>query len=135
MNKKHTKPVMNELYRIGRLIRNTRRRVKNPIQKLADEVNLTSDQWRALELGKLKLSFSTLSSILNLLGLPLPTVFNSKKDDFFPFVRLCMGKDPIGLTDEEADEIYDLYLELHEFRQKRSKSTDQSRANADETEV
>ena len=107
--------IQNEVV-FGQLIRNKRRRVKNPIPELAKAVGLTIHEWHDLELGRLNVRFSTLVNILDLLGIPLKAVFNTKKDDFFPFVGLAIGRDPADLAPEEADEIFQLYLELLEFR-------------------
>lgn len=112
-----------EVRRAGLLIRDTRKSLGVPIPKLAKKVNISASEWRDLESGTLKVSFSTLTSIFDLLHIPLQTVFNTKEDDFFPFVRLAMGKDPADLTDEEVDEIYDLYLNLLEFRRERAKGS------------
>lgn len=118
-----------ELYRIGRLIRAIRKRRSQRIPKLAEEVGLTTAEWLALERGRLKVSFSTLADILDLLGIPLERVFDAKRDDFFPFIRLAMGSDPADLAAGEADEMYDFYLEVLEFRRERGNGPDASDGN------
>lgn len=122
------------LRRIGFLIRNRRRRVKNPIPRLAREVGLTSDEWHAVEEGQLKVSYRTLTKILDILNTPLDVLFNANRDDFFPFVRLAMGKDPAQLTDEESDEMYEFYQELLEFRRIRSETSHGVAGNSDAKE-
>ena len=118
---RHNREGMPELRRVGRLIRAMRKRGRNPTRKLAERVGLTVNEWYAVEQGAHRLSFSNLRRVLDLLDIPVKTVFNSGKDDFFPFVRLACGTDPADLKPEEADEIYGLYLEILKFRREVSK--------------
>jgi transcriptional regulator with XRE-family HTH domain len=127
-------PTLPELYRLGRLIRTVRKRRGIPIPKLAEEVGLTPVEWLALEWGRLRVSYTTLTSILALLGISLAEIFGTKNDDFFPFVRLCMGKDPSDLTGGDADELYDLYLDLLAFRRMRSRTSSAQAAHRKESE-
>ncbi len=130
----YNREAMPQLRRVGQLIRAMRKRGRNPTRKLADKVSLTIHEWYAIEQGAHRLRFSTLRSVLDLLDIPVKTVFSTRKDDFFPFVRLTWGSDPGDLEPEEADEIYDLYLEVLEFRRERSKVPGKSGGNADKKE-
>jgi hypothetical protein len=57
----------------------------------------------------------------------LDTVFNSTETDFFPFVRLTLGDEPSTLSDEDADEYYEFYLEVLEYREKQRNSAKRTR--------
>lgn len=110
---------VNELHRIGLLVRHHRKKKLNPVQKIARQAGLTQSDWFKLENGQLKIPFSTLTKIFEILQIPLDKAFNSKRTDFFPFITMAMGKNPTEIESHEIDEVYDLYLDLIEFRRKK----------------
>ncbi len=109
---------LSEPSRIGPLIRTKRKRLAYSIEKLADEFSMTVREWQLLEQGRLRVEYSKLTDILELLKTPQREVFSATKNDFFPFI-LAMGEDPANLTGAEADDLYELYLEVLNFRRKR----------------
>jgi transcriptional regulator with XRE-family HTH domain len=116
------------------VIRANRKRGKNPIEKLAEEANLTAREWRELEQGRLTVSYTTLTTVLKRLGIPLGPFFDTDADDFFPFARMAFGTDPRDLPGEEANELYALYVELMAFREQRSEGSSGSKKNSGRTE-
>ncbi len=120
MANQQERKVVPEMLPAGKLIRDTRKSLDIPIPRIVKKVDISASEWRELEAGTLRVSFSTLTSVLDLLHIPLQTIFNTKKDDFFPFIRLAMGKEPRDLGAAELDEMHALYLDLLTFRRMRS---------------
>lgn len=111
------------LRHIGGLIKNRRRLATVPILKLASQAGLSTEQWHAIEEGRVNLPYSTLRKILDQLCIPLREVFGADEDDFYSFVRATWSEDVDKLSTDEAAELAALYQEVCAWRSTRSKAS------------
>ncbi|MGB2984963.1 MAG: helix-turn-helix transcriptional regulator [Phycisphaerae bacterium] len=112
---KPTEEISHELVRIGNRIRAGRLTLKLPIRVLAPKAGISISEWNQIEAGKYKVKYSILETLVELIGLRVEDIFNTREDDFFPFVRMAMGADPAELTAEEIDEAYSFFVEVMNF--------------------